>query len=122
MADDLSRLVALYGARGLLERVEGDAHRAASQWLARARDDLDGVVTPIAGASYRLAYNAAYDTMRHAAEAVVRAAGARVTSSPGTHEAVFALANALASEHAPGAFSGTRAGTSRPAPQPRVRQ
>jgi len=111
--EHLTRVVALYERRGLLERIEGDPVATAAAWLAFARDDLDGVATLIDGASYRLGYNAAYDTLRHAAEVVVQRAGGRVTSGQGGHEAVFALADALVGSEAPGVFAGLRAGVSR---------
>jgi hypothetical protein len=63
----------------------------------------------VEGESYRLAYNGAYDTLRHAAEVVVQGAGGRVTSGLGGHEAVFALADALVGDDAPGVFAGQRA-------------
>jgi len=103
----------LYEERGTLERVQGDTTAAATDWLAHARGDLSGVEVLVEGRSYRLAFNAAYDTMRHAAEVVVLKAGGRVTSSQGGHEAVFALADALVGEGAPGVFAGSRAGQSR---------
>ena len=51
--------------------------------------------------------------MRHAAEVVVLKAGGRITSAPGGHEAVFALADALVGGLAPGAFAAPRAAQSR---------
>lgn len=111
--DRVSRLVTLYEERASLERVEGDTATQAASWLAQTKQDLAGVRTLVEGGSYRLAFNAAYDTMRHAAEVVVQAAGGRVTSAPGGHEAVFALADALAGDDSPQAFSGSRAGQSR---------
>ncbi len=107
------RLVNLYTNKGLLEGVDGDAYSAAIQRLRLASDDLDGVRVLLEGGSLRLAYNAAYDTLRHAAEAVVRGAGGRVTSGLGTHEAVFALADALVKGYDDEVFAGTRATTSR---------
>jgi hypothetical protein len=110
----LSRLVKLYEGRGILERIQGDTSATATAWLAQAKEDLAGVRTLIEGDSYRLAFNAAYDTMRHAAEVVVQGAGGRVTSALGGHEAVFALADALIGEEAsPGVFAGSRAAQSR---------
>ena len=50
--------------------------------------------------------------MRNAAEALVTAAGYRVTSRPGHHEAVFAIANAL-DKGSTGAFSGARSSQAR---------
>ena len=111
--EHIARVVALYERRGLLERIDGDPTATAAAWLSFAREDLDGVATLIDGASYRLGYNAAYDTLRHAAEVVVQRAGGRVTSGQGGHEAVFALADALVSSVAPGVFAGVRAGVSR---------
>ncbi|MGH3732333.1 MAG: hypothetical protein ACRDVC_03015 [Acidimicrobiales bacterium] len=107
------RLVRLYDGKGLLDRVDGDARVGAAQRIALARDDLDGVRLLIDGGSYRLAFNAAYDTLRHAAEAVLRGAGSRVTSALGGHEAVFALADALVAGYSDGVFAGARAGSSR---------
>lgn len=109
----LSRVVSLYENRGLLERVQGDTLSTAAAWLAYAKEDMAGVEALVEGESYRLAYNGAYDTLRHAAEVVVQRAGGRVTSGLGGHEAVFALADALVGEDAPGVFAGQRAGTSR---------
>lgn len=109
----LSHVVSLYEGRGLLERVEGDTSSAAAAWLGQARQDLSGVGTLVDGQSFRLAFNSAYDTMRHAAEAVVLKAGGRVTSAAGAHEAVFALADALAGDETPDIFAGPRAGQSR---------
>lgn len=109
----LSRVVTLYEGRNLLERVQGDTTGAAAAWLAYAKQDLAGIETLVEGESYRLAFNGAYDTLRHAAEAVVLRAGGRVTSGLGGHEAIFALADALVGDSAPGVFAGTRAGTSR---------
>jgi hypothetical protein len=43
----------------------------------------------------RLAYNAAYDICRHAAEAVNTSGGYRVTAAAGAPEATFALAVAF---------------------------
>jgi hypothetical protein len=63
----------------------------------------------IDGGSYRLAYSAAYDIMRHAAEAVVTRAGARIAATQGVHEAVFALADALVADDTPGVFAPRRA-------------
>ena len=114
----LSRLVTLYEGRGLLERVQGDTARSAATWLAHATQDLTGVESLVEGESYRLAFNGAYDTLRHAAEAVLERAGGRVTSAPGAHEAVFALADLLVGDAAPGVFAGPRAGVSRMKPQP----
>lgn len=103
----------LYEERGLLERVQGNTASTAAAWLTQAREDLSGIETLVEGGSYRLAFNAAYDTMRHAAEVVVLKAGGRVTSARGSHEAVFAIADALVGEEAPGVFAGSRAGQSR---------
>jgi HEPN domain-containing protein len=103
----------MYEGRGTLERLQGDTMSAARSWLQEASNELDGIPGLIEGGSYRLAYNAAYDIMRHAAEAVLEKAGGRVTATPGAHEAVFALADALVDEDAPGVFAGTRANVSR---------
>jgi hypothetical protein len=111
--DRLSRLIKMYEDKGTLERVQGDTASTAAAWLVQAKDDLEGVRTLVEGESYRLAFNAAYDTMRHAAEVVVQRAGGRVTSAGGGHEAVFALADALIGEDDSGAFVGSRAGPSR---------
>lgn len=112
-AERLKRLVALYEQRGLLERLQGDTSAAATSWLAAAADELQGVQGLIDGESYRLAFNAAYDIMRHCAEAVLEKAGGRVTATPGAHEAVFALADALVESDAPGVFAGQRTNMSR---------
>ena len=112
-AERLGRLAALYEQRGTLERLEGDTAAAASSWLAEAADELQGVQGLIEGGSFRLAFNAAYDIMRHAAEAVLERAGGRVTATQGAHEAVFALADALRGDDAPGVFAGQRASISR---------
>ena len=93
-----SRLVKIYEDKGTLDRVQGDTASTAAAWLVQAKDDLEGVRTLVEGESYRLAFNAACTTMRHAAEVVVQRAGGRVTSAGGGHEAVFALADALIGE------------------------
>ena len=111
--DRLTRVVALYERKQLLERIQGDSTSTATAWLVLAKQDLDGVDRLIEGESYRLAYNGAYDTLRHAAEVVLQRVGGRVTSGQGGHEAVFALADALVGDTAPGVFSGARAGVSR---------
>jgi hypothetical protein len=111
--DRLVRVVGLYEGRGTLERLQGDTTSAAKSWFQEASGELDGIPGLIEGGSYRLAYNAAYDIMRHAAEAILEKAGGRVTATPGAHEAVFALADALVDEDAPGVFAGTRANVSR---------
>ena len=61
---------------------------------------------------WRLAYNAAYDICRHAAEAVNTSGGFRVTSAAGAHEATFALADALL-QGSSDVFSAVSAGTAR---------
>jgi hypothetical protein len=103
----------MYENQGKLERVQGDTAATAEAWLAQAKEDLAGIGALVEGQSYRLAFNAAYDTMRHAAEVVVLRAGGRVTAAPGGHEAIFVLADALAADEAPDVFSGSRAGVSR---------
>lgn len=112
-ADRLRRTVELYEGRGTLEHLEGDTSHTAETWLAAAAAELNGVSGLIDAGSYRLAYNAAYDIMRHAAEAVLEKAGGRVTATQGAHEAVFALADALTGDASPGAFAGQRANVSR---------
>lgn len=94
--------------KGRLEEIEGDVQGAARLWLGQARDDLPAVELLLSGHAVRLAYNAAYDIMRKAAEAVVTFAGYRVTATPGHHEAVFVAANAIEAAGS-GAFSAPRA-------------
>lgn len=112
-ADQLARVVDLFERRSTLERLEGDTASAAQAWLEEAAAELQGIPGLIDGGSFRLAYNAAYDIMRHAAEAVLEKAGGRVTATPGAHEAVFALAEVLVGDAAPGVFAGKRANVSR---------
>jgi len=85
----------LLGRDQVAEDVEGDVRAAAVQWLAEAEADLDAIGPAVAASRYRVAYNAAYDTYRHAAEAVIHASGYRVLSRRGAHEATFALAAAI---------------------------
>jgi hypothetical protein len=106
-------LVQLYESRGTLDRLEGDTTTAASAWLVQARVELSGVDKLIENGSYRLDYNAAHDILRHAAEAVLEKAGARVTSAQGSHETLFTLANELVGDQAPEVFAGQRATPSR---------
>lgn len=107
--DRLARVISLYESRGTLERIEGDATGAAETWLIQARAELPGVQTLIEDGLSRLAYNAAYDIMRHAAEAIVAKAGGRVAATQGAHEAVFAIADALVGSESPGVFAAQRA-------------
>ena len=67
----------------IADDVEGDVRSAAEQWLAEAEADLDAIEPAIAAGRNRVAYNAAYDTFRHAAEAVIHASGYRVLSGRG---------------------------------------
>ena len=114
--DPLSRVVQLYKSRGAVEGISGDFQRTARSWLATAEEDIAGVESLIEGGFYRLAYRAAYDLYRNAAEVVVTYAGIRVTSSQGHHETVFALAHAIEESFNPpasGAFAGARASQAR---------
>ena len=78
-----------------MEAIGGDTTAAARDWLGRARSELSGVQALLDADQYRMAYRAAFDLMRNAAEVVVTAAGYRVTSAPGHHEATFAVADAF---------------------------
>ena len=114
--DPLSRVIGFYKSREAIEEISGDYHQTARSWLGTAQEDVPGVENLIEGGFYRLAYKAAYDLFRNAAEAVVTYVGIRVTSSQGHHEAVFALAHAVdesVNSPASGAFAGARANQAR---------
>lgn len=98
MADPerLGRVAQMFLARGNIgDDIEGDVRATAVNWVERAHAELS-VLNPILAASqWRVAYNTAYDIYRHAAEAVVLAAGYRVLASKGAHNATFAMASAV---------------------------
>jgi hypothetical protein len=105
-------MMKLYKDRGVAEEIEGDTAVAARNWLEQAKSELPGVKVLIDAGQYRMAYRAGFDIMRNATEAVVTRAGYRVTSRPGHHEAVFAIANALDTKST-GVFGGARSSQSR---------
>lgn len=113
MASEGSRFVRvanlLIGRGQVADDVEGDVRSAAVQWLAEAEADLDAIEPAIAAGRYRVAYNAAYDTFRHAAEAVIHASGCRVLSGRGAHEATFALAAAILDDEPTDVFEAASA-------------
>lgn len=99
----------LLGRDQVADDVEGDVRSAAVLWLAEAEADLDAIGPAIAAGRYRVAYNAAYDTFRHAAEAVIHASGYRVLSGRGAHEATFALAAAILEDEPTDVFEAANA-------------
>lgn len=110
--DRLDAVLGHYEKRGVVERVDGDFSATARGWLGAAEAELAGVVALLEARQWRLAYNAAYDICRHAAEAVNTSGGYRVTAAAGAHEATFALADALLSGSSD-VFSAVSAGTAR---------
>lgn len=99
MADEnVNAVVSHYTGRGTLEEVDGDTVRTAREWLEHAAAELPGVNQLIEAEQWRLAYNAAYDVCRHAAEAVVMSRGYRITSARGAHEATLAVADSFVSD------------------------
>ncbi len=89
----------MFLSRGnISDDVEGDTQATALAWLERARSELAVLEPILTTGQWRVAYNAAYDIYRHAAEAVDLAAGYRVLASPGAHRATFALASAVVGE------------------------
>lgn len=96
MSERLDRVVAMFTERGnISDDTTGDVHKTAKEWLDRARAEL-AVLEPILSAGqWRVAYNAAYDIYRHAAEAVDLVAGYRILASKGAHVSTFALASAV---------------------------
>ena len=99
----------LLGRGQVADDLEGDVRSAAAQWLAEAEADLDAIEPAIAAGRCRVAYNAAYDTFRHAAEAVIHASGYRVLSGRGAHEVTFALAAAILDDEQTDVFEATSA-------------
>ncbi len=94
--DRLARVVDMFTRRGnISDDVEGDLHATAVAWLDRARGELAVLEPILAAGQWRVAYNAAYDIYRHAAEAVDLHAGYRVLASRGAHAATFAVASAV---------------------------
>jgi len=86
----------MFRSRGNISNdVEGDTRATARAWLERARSELAVLEPILVTGQWRVAYNAAYDIYRHAAEAVNLAAGYRILASPGAHGATFALASAV---------------------------
>ena len=116
MPDDrLARVVEMFASRGnISDDVEGDVQATALAWLERARRELTVLEPILAAGQWRVAYNAAYDIYRHAAEAVDLAAGYRILASAGAHGATFALASAVvgdATDVFDGVHSSTMTGT-----------
>lgn len=73
----------------------GDVQSTARAWLERASDELAVLELILKAEQWRVAYNAAYDIYRHAAEAVDLNQGYRILAKPGAHRSTFALASAL---------------------------
>lgn len=95
-ASRLERVSQLYFSRDqIADDVVGDRRATAAHWLEEAKADLEAVEPAIERSRFRVAYNAAYDVYRHAAEAVVHVAGFRIRSGPGSHEVTFELAAAV---------------------------
>jgi hypothetical protein len=90
--------------------VVGDVRATAVGWVERARNELSVLDPILAAGQWRVAYNTAYDIYRHAAEAVVLAAGYRVLASKGAHNATFAVASAVL-DGVSDIFGGTNAST-----------
>lgn len=99
----------LLGRDQVADDVEGDVRSAALQWLAEAEADLDAIDPAIDAGRFRVAYNAAYDTFRHAAEAVIHTSGYRVLSGRGAHEVTFALAAAIFDDEPTDVFEAANA-------------
>jgi hypothetical protein len=96
--ENANTVVGFYIGKGSLEEIAGDTVSTAKEWLEHAAAELPGVDQLIAAKQWRLAYNAAYDVCRHAAEAVVTSQGYRITSGQGAHEATLAVANSFVGE------------------------
>ena len=116
MPDDrLVRVIEMFRSRGnISDDVEGDMRATALAWLERARSELTVLEPILVTGQWRVAYNAAYDIYRHAAEAVDLAAGYRILASAGAHGATFALASAVvgdATDVFDGVHSSTMTGT-----------
>jgi len=116
MPDDrLVRVIEMFLSRGnISDDVEGDNQATALAWLERACSELMVLEPILVTGQWRVAYNAAYDIYRHAAEAVDLAAGYRILASAGAHRATFDLASAVVGDSSDvfdGVHSSTMTGT-----------
>jgi hypothetical protein len=109
--DRLARVTDMLRRRGnIADDLEGDVRATAGEWLARARDELVVLEPILSAGQWRVAYNAAYDIYRHAAEAIDLSAGYRILASAGAHSATFALAAAVIGDQTD-VFGATQAST-----------
>jgi hypothetical protein len=93
-ADAAAEVIALFEARGQLDRLQHADAAAAQACLDRAKERLSGATVLAEARLWVSTFTSAYDAYRTAADAVVLGLGYRVPATPGSHRIATDIAHA----------------------------